>query len=132
MFENFPMLRKRVPSEKMSGANVRIQHGTFGSPNPILDLAQVDPDTGTAIYQYHEGALFGPGSGNFVFEPQFELPLLTIWGRGFIRNPNTFNPIQPPQIWSQPNVQQNGIGGLQAGTVALEGLIDPNGDDGSN
>ncbi|HYM35965.1 MAG TPA: hypothetical protein VET48_11245, partial [Steroidobacteraceae bacterium] len=60
---------------------------------------------------------------NFVFEPLFELPLVTIWGNAFLRRPNVFNPIQPPQVWSHPTVCQSGIGGLQAGTIDLEPLL---------
>lgn len=119
------MLRKRKPSQAVSGANIRIRYGTFGQPDPVADLVTVDPDTGVGIYNYHEGALFTPGAGNFVFEPNFELPLQTIWGFGFIRNPNTFNPLQPPQVISQANVQQQGIGGIQAGEFQLQPLIDP-------
>jgi hypothetical protein len=97
----------------------------------VADLVTVDPNAVAGIYSYHEGDLFTPGAGNFVFEPNFELPLQTIWGFGFIRNPNTFNPLQPPQVLSPPNVQANGIGGLQAGTIQLEPLIDPaNGESG--
>lgn len=118
------MLRKRKPSEQISGANSRIRLGVFGegSPTPYAFL-DVDPNGAAGIYHYHEGDLFTPGSGNFVFEPNFELPLQTLWGNAFLRKPNTFNPIQPPQIWSQPNVVQNGIGGLQAGQMELQPLL---------
>lgn len=119
------MLRPRKPSQIVSGANLRIRYGTFGNPNPIADLLTVDPNAAAGIYNYHEGALFTPGAGNFVFEPNFELPLQTIWGFGFIRNPNTFRATQPPQVMSFPHVQTNGIGGLQAGFMELEPLIDP-------
>jgi hypothetical protein len=118
------LLRKRKPSQLVTGANVRIRYGTFGAPNPTVDLVDVDAST-VGIYDYHEGALFTPGAQNFVFEPRFELPLQTVWGFGFIRNPNTFPVFQHPQVMSFPHVQTNGIGGLQAGFIQLEPLIDP-------
>lgn len=119
------LLRKRHASEPVSGANTRIRYGTFGNTDPVADLVTVDPNAVAGIYNYHEGALFTPGAGNYVFEPNFELPLQTIWGFGFIRTPNTFNPLQPPQVISQAHVLSNGIGGLQAGELLLQPLIDP-------
>lgn len=123
-------LRTRTPSEAVSGANVRIQYGdVFGGANsPSAEFAEVDPRSFTSLYAYHPGDIFLPGSESWVFEPQFELPLITLWGNAFSRRPNTFNPIQPPQVWSQPNVQTNGIGGLQAGDLDLEGLLNPEGE----
>jgi hypothetical protein len=118
------MLRKRKPSEQVSGSNVRIRSGEFGSGSPAYAF-ETDGRPSAGIYSYHEGDLFSPGSGNWVFEPNFELPLITVWGKGFIRNPNTFNPYQMPQIWSQPRVVQNGLGGPIAGDVMLQGLINP-------
>ncbi len=117
-------LRKRTPSEPFAtGAQIRILMGEFGSGDPISGIAEVDARN--ALYRYHEGDLFTPGAGNFVFEPGYELPLVTVWGKGFIRNPNVFNPLQNPQVWSQPNVNNNGIGGLIAGDMELQGLLNP-------
>ena len=121
-------LRKRVPSQAVSGANTRIRMGTFGVGGPAYAFADVDPTASSALYHYHEGDLFTPGAGNFVFEPNFELPLQTIWGRGFIRNPNTFNVYQPPQVWSPAHVKTNGLGGLIAGQVALQPLLEMEGE----
>jgi hypothetical protein len=123
------LTRKRIPSEVVSGGNTRIQMGAFGvGTGPLPGIAQVDPMAAASIYNYHEGDLFAPGAQNWVFEPNFELPLQTIWGFGFIRNPNTFNPIQPPQVYARANVQANGVGGLQAGELQLQGLINPEGE----
>lgn len=121
-FFSFPSTRKRIPSETVSGGNVRILAGEFGIGTPISADQMVGGTYDASIYSYHEGDLFTPGTGNFVFEPNFELPLITIWGKAFLRTPNTFNPLQNPQIFSQPNVQPNGIGGLQAGTFELQPL----------
>jgi hypothetical protein len=116
-------LRQRVPSEQISGGMSRIRLGLFGTGVAQFPGAEV---TGQfdfeGIYNYHEGDLFSPGAGNWVFEPNFELPLVTIWGNAFLRRPNTFRETQPPQVWSNPTVVQNGIGGLQAGEYELTGL----------
>jgi len=125
---SFSLLRKRQPSEPVaSGAIVRIAQGDFGNGSPWAGLAAVDPRASAAIYNYHEGDLFTPGSGNYVFEPIFELPLITVWGRAFLRMPRVFNPIQPPQVWVQSTVNPNGIGGIVAGDMELQGLINPDG-----
>jgi len=119
-----PSLRPRVASEQISGANIRILMGEFGVGSPVGNMsAYVNPDGYPGLYFYHEGDLFTPGAQNWVFEPTTELPVVTIWGNAFLRRPNTFNPVQPPQVWSGPNVQNSGIGGLQAGTIELEPLL---------
>jgi hypothetical protein len=120
------LLRKRKPSQPVSGGNTRIRSGDFGSGSPAFAF-ETDGRPSTSIYSYHEGDLFSPGSQNWVFETNFELPLITVWGKGFIRNPNTFNPIHGPQVWSSPNVVQNGLGGPVAGDMELTGLINPEG-----
>jgi hypothetical protein len=119
---SFPAKRERIVSEQVSGANIRIAYGDFGVGYPLA-LSQVHPAAIPALYAYHEGDLFTPGAGNFVFEPLFELPLQTVWGFGFLRTPNTFQPSQPPQVYSYPNVVSSGIGGLQAGGITFEPLL---------
>jgi hypothetical protein len=126
---SYPSQRKRVAAQPVaSGAIIRIMTGLFGSGSPIAGLSEVDPRPSASIYQYHEGDLFTPGSQNFVFESIFELPIQTIWGNAFLRRANTFNPIQPPQVFSQPNVMTNGIGGIVAGDIEFQNLINPDGD----
>lgn len=98
--------------------------GIFGSANPAAwtSSAEVAVPGKQGFYQYYEGDLFTPGTQNYVFEPTTELtPLLPIWGNAFLRRPNSFNPEQPPQIYSNPNIVINGIGGLVAGQFALQG-----------
>lgn len=119
-----PSTRQRMPSEQISGANIRIAKGVFGQGSPQYGFSQVDPRASApALYYYHEGDLFAPGTGNWVFEPTHELPLYTIWGNAFLRRPNTFKVLQPPQVFSSPTVTSAGVGGLQAGTVGLEPLL---------
>lgn len=113
----------RIKTAK-SSALARIMNGLFGSAYPADNSsAQVATrPTKTYLYGFHEGDLFTPGTQNYVFEYPFEYPLQTIWGNAFLRRANTFDPEQPPQVYSNPNVQINGLGGLQAGTIVLAPL----------
>lgn len=111
-----------APASSVSGIR-RVLAGLFGSANSaaMTSSAEVDPRN-NALYAYHEGDVFTPGTGNYVFVYPFEFPLQTIWGGAFLRRANTFNPEQPPQIYSQPNIVINGIGGLVAGQFATQPL----------
>jgi hypothetical protein len=125
---NLPhLLRQRVASEAVTGANQRIQQGLFGSGSPEPDVVEFDPSKTTGIYAYHEGDRFSPGAQNWVFEPNFELPTVTIWGNAFLRTPNTFSPLQPVQLYSYQNITTDGIGGLEAGYLELQPLLDDQG-----
>lgn len=147
---SFPFLRKRIPSQPVITADLSAAHGTtgvlpppapttpvnragalsrilagaFGTAEPASSSSsfQVRTPGKEALYHYHEGDIFTPGTGNYVFEYPFEFPLQTIWGIGFLRQPNTFPPVQPPQVIANPNVFTNGIGGLIAGQYALQPL----------
>lgn len=106
-----------------SGAMSRIFGGIFGQSNPPgANLSAEVSNPSGYLYTYHEGDLFTPGAQNYVFEYPFEFPIQTIWGIGFLRKPNVFNPLQPRQVYSQPNVVTNGVGGLQAGQIAHQPL----------
>jgi hypothetical protein len=143
----FPLLRKRTPQTQLdpaaaelrprnlpvpattpfsaSGAMSLIKAGLFGVATPTAQLSsQVSlfPGHGAGVYAYHEGDLFTPGTQNYVFDYPWETPVATVWGHGFLRTPNTFNPLQPPQLYSHPRVYTNGIGGLIAGQMALQPL----------
>lgn len=111
-----------APPKQVSGVQ-RVLGGLFGASNPTsyTSSAEVDPRA-NAVYYYHEGDVFTPGTGNYVFDYPYEFPLQTIWGNAFLRKPNTFNPLQLPQIYSNPTIVINGIGGLVAGQFALQGL----------
>lgn len=111
------------PGDPRSQLSSQVRKDTgSGGPNKYAG-----PNRGPDIYQYQMGDLFTPGTQNFVFEYPFELPMFTIWGNAFLRQPNTFQPLQPPQVYSNQTVRLNGIGGLVAGTVALQPL-ESNGD----
>lgn len=122
-----PVKAKTV--NRVSGAMSRIAAGLFGpAPTPNANLsAEVVVPGAKALYHYREGDLFTPGAENYVFEYPFEYPLQTIWGIGFLRRANTFNPEQPPQVYTQPTLQLNGLGGLVAGQFAFQPLESENG-----
>lgn len=115
---------QNVPTtQTVTGANSRIFAGLFGTANPRTNSsAEVAVPGRKALYHYHEGDLFTPGTENYVFDYPFEFPLQTIWGRAFMRKPNTFDPFQPPQVQSNANILINGIGGLVAGQFAMQPL----------
>lgn len=146
---SFPSLRQRIPSEPVAlnptdgtvdtplpatfrpqanvktGAFSRLMNGLFGTAQPVSSSqsAQVAlPNQRNGFYAFHEGDQFTAGAPSFAFEYPNELPLLTIWGRSFLRKPNTFLPFQPPQVISEANIVINGIGGLQSGQFVLQGL----------
>lgn len=99
--------------------------GLFGVQNPpsYSQSAQVATPNGKAFYQYHEGDQFSAGSPSFVFEPTMELPLFPFWGRAFLSHQATLlRPFDHPQIVSEATVVLAGLGGLQAGQFALQGL----------
>lgn len=126
-------LRKRIPAQRVTGAQVRILYGLFGGPPPS-PYAFVDTNSHTGgLYNYHEGEIFYPGAASFVFEPGFELPLKSIWGggsgvnQGFMITGNgnsKFNPYQPPPLFSPRTFLPAGIGGLQAGQMAFQPLLE--------
>jgi hypothetical protein len=149
---SFPSLRKRIPSETVvnpadgtidaplpakippqrnfsSGGFSRLMNGLFGvsTGDAGSQSAQVMvPHPKNGFYAFHEGDQFTAGAPSFVFDYPNELPLYTIWGRAFLRKPNTFVPFNEPQMVSQANIVINGIGGLQAGQFVLQGLEEPN------
>jgi hypothetical protein len=122
-----PSTRKRFADQPILTAGLfRILKGVFGIGDMEAKLSEPHQIGGrSGFYQFHEGDLFEPGTGNWAIDPTFETPLMTTWGHAFLRTPNTFNPLQPPQIYSQPNMTVGGIGGPVAGQMALQGLIDP-------
>jgi hypothetical protein len=143
----FPSLRKRVASEPVNGGLVQqgvsgipqkqVVAGSFGSslftslfgsgyPSERGGKDPTPPVQKPGLYHFHEGDLFTPGTGNYVYDAPFELPMKTIWGgstnQGFLYRANPWKVLQPPQVFSQPTVKTSGIGGLQAGTMALQPL----------
>ena len=114
----FPSLRQRIPSEPVvlnpadgtvdrplpakykpqanvkTGGFSRLMNGLFGTATPQDSMtAEVAlPNQRNGFYAFHEGDQFTAGAPSFAFEYPNELPMLTIWGRAFLRKPNTFLP----------------------------------------
>lgn len=128
-----PIPNPNPPSKNVvTGAMARIAAGLFGYSNPRANMDAEVPSPGPkALYQFHEGDLFLPGAQNFVLDPFQELPMQTIWGHGFMRTPNVFNPEQPqPVAFIPPGttyVRIAGVGGLVSGQMATQPLMS-NGD----
>lgn len=122
-----PINRKRYPSENVqtSGGLRAIFAGIFGTgyKGELSSPQEVYGNSGS-FYLYHEGDLFTPGTQNWVLDPSLETPLNTQWGHAFLRRPNTFSPIQHPQIYANPNVVPIGIGGQIAGQIYTQPLSD--------
>lgn len=118
-------LQPQLPQGPPSGALSRIFAAAFGAKNsPAANLsAEVAPPDKHQLYQYYEGDLFTPGAQNWVFEYPYEYPLQTLWGRGFIRQPNTFSVRQAAQPYQNPYITQTGVGGLVAGQWATQPLL---------
>jgi hypothetical protein len=122
-----PATRKRIADQPVYTSGLfRILQGAFGLGSVESQLSSPAAVGGQrGFYHFHEGDIFEPGTGNYVLDPTFETPLMTTWGHAFLRTPNTFNPLQPPQIYSNANVTVGGIGGPIAGQMALQPLLDP-------
>lgn len=77
-----------------------------------------------AMYQYHQGDVFLPGAGNYVFEPAYSLVPYSVQGRSTMAG-NSPAALQSPQVWYRQATPVVGIGGVQAGQLAYQGLLAP-------
>jgi hypothetical protein len=75
------------------------------------------------LYQYRLGNRFDPGAEAEVFEPLFELPVIVFRGAG--RVAGSLMVTQHPQVWFNPQSGIVGLGGVQAGQLISQPLIDP-------
>ena len=133
---SFSALRNRRPSETIVGGLSRIVASLFGPGAPSNQLSSDTQVLGEnrfegGVYNFHEGDLFTPGTGNWVMDPSQESALQTVWGHGFLRRPNSFNPFSAPLVFSAQTVVTNGIGGLMAGQTAFQPLLIPAPEQGS-
>lgn len=121
---SFPRLRKRITAQPVVGGGMMgfIMQAPSGSPQAGLAASNVVGQQ-RGYYHFHEGDLFTPGTGNFVLDPVYETPLMCVWGNGSLRQPNVFNPLQPPQVWPLPVFKTQGLGGLQTGQLMLAPLM---------
>lgn len=116
-----------APPPTKVGGLLRILQGAFGIGAPTSrssDPGEVISAKPGPLYHMHEGDIFEPGTGNWVLDPAFDGPLMTVWGNGD----------QYPKVWQIANVpvvalptyQVQGIGGTVAGQLALQPLVDLN------
>lgn len=76
------------------------------------------------LYNYVDGVRFDPGSAAEGFLPEFADPVFLIRGAGrfFARQ---IECLQPPQIRFLPLAGVQGLGGVQAGMIISQPLLDP-------
>lgn len=74
------------------------------------------------LYHYILGIRFDPGAQAEVFQPLFGLPLISF--RGNARLAGSLRVLQHPQVWFHRQVGIQGVGGLQAGQIISQPLID--------
>lgn len=123
-----PLCRKRYPSQLMItvGGLMRVAAGAFGLGSPARGLANQDVasarDKEGGPYNFFEGDLFTPGTGNFVMDPSHETPLFTDWGRAFLRRPNSIMALQPAQVFMNQMSPLFGVGGVVPGQLITQPL----------
>lgn len=79
------------------------------------------------VYNFHQGQILTPGTQNLVFEPGFELPVFPV-AKG-VANLQQLGPLQPPQIYQSQAIPIAGVGGLIAGQIALQQLLEQDNND---
>lgn len=112
----------------------------YGGPDFPLGGPTLPVIFSNGPYSFHEGDLFTPLTGNYVFDPPWELPTQNYFGGGgcvggWWRQPNVFNPLQftPEYGLALSNrgyaksVPDAGLGGLIAGQFSVEPLVDSGG-----
>jgi len=68
------------------------------------------------------GPVFSPGVDGAILNSKLSKPWQTIYGYGYrVENPNTFTPLQPPQLWAPKGAPTVGIN-IQTG---WEGVTTP-------
>jgi hypothetical protein len=81
-------------------------------------------DDENLLYHFTPRTLPGPGVGNYVFELPYHLPYQPLRGEG-LQNMFQFRTMQSPQIYKdQYKGPTYGYGGLQAGTIVGQPLLD--------
>lgn len=76
------------------------------------------------LYNYALGIRFDPGAQAEAFLPEFANPLYSFRGPGRIPRQQFFC-LQPAQIRFLPLVGLQGVGGVQAGAIISQPLLDP-------
>ncbi len=90
-----------------------------------LTECRIGHPTAHEFYQYHLGIRFDPGAMAEAFQPKHALPVISFRGRARVAGA-FFRPLQPPQVWFTRQIGIQGLGGIQAGQIISQPLIDPN------
>ena len=127
LFSKSPQAKPRVgPSFAITGAFSRIAAGVFGKGSPVGGMTGQEVGQTAAhragYYQFYEGDYWSPGTANWVLDPVYDGPLHTVWGSAFLRTPNTFNPLQRPQVYAPPTTLLYGPGGQVPGQLFTQPL----------
>jgi hypothetical protein len=77
----------------------------------------------TQLYNYADGIRFDPGSAAETFLPEFANPVFCYRGAG--RLAGALRPLQPAQVRFLPLAGLQGVGGVQAGFIISQPLLDP-------
>jgi hypothetical protein len=77
----------------------------------------------TELYNYADGVRFDPGSAAEAFLPEFANPIYLYRGAG--RVAGSLSPLQPAQVRFLPLAGLQGVGGVQAGSIISQPLLDP-------
>ena len=75
------------------------------------------------LFTYQVGDTLLPGAANEAYQSPWENPIVSVRGRG--RFAGALSVVQPAQVWFSPQHGLNGLGGLQAGQLILQPLLDP-------
>lgn len=78
------------------------------------------------LYNYRLGVRFDPGAQAEAFEPKFQNPLASFLGAGRVGGfvGGQWRTLQHPQVWFNRQVGINGVGGIQAGMLRGQPLMD--------
>lgn len=132
---SFVALRPRYSAQQGTGGIRRILAGAFGFGAPIP--TQVEGLETPSVAAYHEGDVFLPGAESYVFEPLHELPIKGLLGQGSDVNQATHFPdarwpvfASVAPLVSFPLATTVGLGGLQAGALVQQPLLDGESDNG--
>lgn len=126
-----PFLRRR-PTQGETPENT--DNTPFGV-TPAADLAAFGPVIRQNHIAYVPDAEFsrvpGVGTGNLAYVPDFLLsPPAWFAGNAMLRVPNSIMIATPPVMISAPTVRVEGIGGVQAGQLVHQPLLEVNMDTG--
>jgi hypothetical protein len=79
--------------------------------------------TTSPLAEYRLGRRFDPGAEAEVFLPTLNNPVYLF--RGNARLAGWLKSLQAPQVLVQPSIGIGGLGGIQAGFIISQGLVDP-------